>query len=116
MNPSEMDGDLHEWGDMRSMVVRGLSALGYPSGGHEEFSAHSGKSPQPNYFSKAKIQNLDGVICEMEEKYKNLLICIYICKMNDVETMKQGVCHRNTVRVWLDEAKHLLVKSRYWDT
>jgi len=116
MSPNEMEGDLNEWGDMRAMVVRGLSALGYPSGGQEEYSAHTGKPPQPNYFTKAKIQNLEKAISGLQDKYKNILICRYICKMGDREIGRAKICDRGTVPKRLDEGKHLLVISRYWKT
>jgi hypothetical protein len=108
-----MEGDLKEWGDMKEMDVKGLRALGYPSGQAETLSG-AGKPPTPDYYPKHQIQALNGAIENLETKYKNILILKYACKLDDRAINKEGLCHYNTVPKWIDEAKHLLVKSRYW--
>ncbi len=115
MNPKELEGDLHEWGDMKAMDVKGLSALGYPSG-QAELSSGAGRPPTPNYYPKHQIQALNNVIERLEDKYKNLLILIYVGKVSYRAAGKEGICHRKTIPKRLNEAKHLLVKSKYWKT
>lgn len=112
MNPSELEGDLKEWGDMKEMDVKGLSALGFPSGQPELSSG--GGIPVPNYFPRHQINALNNAIDGLEDKYKNLLIYKYVCKLSDRDVGKTGECDRGTIPNRIEEAKHLLVKSRYW--
>ena len=112
MNPSEMEGDLKEWGERMEMNVKGLSALGYPSG---QPDAPCGAGiPIPDYFPNHQIQALHGAIERLESKYKDILILKYVYKITDYEAAKQAGCHRSNVPNRIDKAKHLLVKSRYW--
>ena len=114
MNPSELEGDLREWGDMLEMDVKGLSALGYPSGLPE---TPSGKgSPVPNYFPRGQINALHRTIEELESKYKNILILKYALKLQDCEAAKEAGCHRSNVPRRIEKAKNLLVRSGYWRT
>lgn len=113
MNPNDMDGDLHEWGDMMVMDVKGLKALGYPVR-QPELAAGAGKPPVPDYYPKHQIQALNNEIEGLESKYKNLLILKYALKLDDRMIHKEGLCHYNTVPRWLKDIKQILVKSRYW--
>lgn len=114
MSPSELEGDLHEWGDIKIMDVRGLNALGYPSGQPE---TPSGKGiPVPNYFPRGQINALDRAIEGLENKYKNILILKYACKLTDKEASDIEGCHRANVPRRINKAKDLLVKTRYWRT
>ena len=114
MNPSEMEGDLKEWGERMEMNVKGLSALGYPSG---QPDAPCGAGiPVPDYFPNHQIQALHGVIESMESKYKDILILKYAYKLKDAEAARELCCHRSNIPKLLDKSKHYLVKSRYWRT
>jgi hypothetical protein len=114
MNPSDMDGDLHEWGDMRAEQIKGLEALGYPQGEQGDFKSPSGRPPQPNYYPKHQIQALNKVIEELESKYQSLLIFKYSLKLGDREINRLGLCHYNTIPRWISEIKSILIKSKYW--
>lgn len=116
MNPKELDGDLCEWAEGKEMEVTGLKALKYPSGGHSEFSAHSGRPPQPDYFPKHQIQALNNAIENLEDKYKNILILKYVLRLIDSDAAKEAGCHRANVPKRINKAKHLLIISRYWKT
>ena len=112
MSPNEMEGDLNEWGAMKEMDVKGLSALGFPSGQAETPSGAG--IPVPDYFPNHQINALNNVIESLESKYKNLLIYKYVGRLNDSEASRNLECHRSTIPKLLDKAKHYLVKSRYW--
>lgn len=115
MNPSELEGDLREWGDEKEMQVKGLNALGYPSGQTESLSG-SGKPPVPDYYPRHQIKALNGVIENMENEHKNILILIYALRLKDAEASRELGCHRSNIPKKLEKAKHLLIKSRYWKT
>ena len=114
MNPKELEGDLKQWGEGKEQDVKGLSALGYPQGGQDDFKSPTGGILVPNYYPDSQIQALAHEIEGMEDKYKHLLILIYALKLNDAEVGKQGLCHRTTVKGRVEEAKILLVASKYW--
>lgn len=114
MSPDEMEGDLKEWGEEMEATDIGLNALKYPTGGQGEFSAHTGRPPQPDYFPKHQIKALNNAIWNLEDIYKKLLICLYIFRMSERRVGQEKVCDRSLVKKRLEEAKHLLVKSKYW--
>lgn len=110
----KIDADLSDWGNMMEMDVRGLSALGYPSGPSE---APSGAGfPVPNYFPNGRLNALHRVIEGLDSKYRDLLVLKYAVKLNDRAIHREGLCHFNSIPKRLKEVKEILLKSRYWDT
>ncbi|MES0444961.1 MAG: hypothetical protein ABUJ92_00310 [Desulfobacterales bacterium] len=114
MSPDELDGDLHKWGEGKEQDVKGLSALGYPQGGQDDFKSPTGGILVPNYFPDSQIQALNSAIEALEDKYKQLLIYVYTLNMTDAEVSREEGVHRNKIPRRIEKAKGLLVKSRYW--
>lgn len=114
MNPSELEGDLKEWGEEVERLAKGLDVLNYPSGSQKEFISGTGRPPIPDYYPKHQIRALGNTIEGLVAKYRNILILRYILKMKDREIGRSGECDRGTVPDRVEKAKHLLVKSKYW--
>ncbi len=114
MNPKELEGDLKQWGEGKEQDVKGLSALGYPQGGQDDFKSPTGGILVPNYYPDSQIQALNSAIENLEDKYKKLLIMVYALKMKDAEVAREEGVHRNKIPRRIEKVKGLLVKSRYW--
>jgi len=116
MSPGELEGDLKEWGEVQEKLATGLNALSYPSGSQQEFISGNGSPPIPDYYPNHKIQALDHAVRNLESKYNDILILVYILRLNDNEASKKIGCTRGNVPKMIKKAKHFLVISRYWRT
>ena len=114
MNPDQLEGDLKQWIEGKMQDVKGLSALGYPQGGQDDFSAPTGGILVPNYYPNSQIQALNNAIENLEDKYQRLLIYVYGLKLKDAEIAREEGVHRNKIPRRIKKTKGLLVKSRYW--
>ena len=114
MNPDILEGDLKQWGEGKEQDVKGLSALGYPQGGQDDFSAPTGGTLVPNYYPKPRIEALNRAIENLEDKYQRLLIYVYGLKLKDAEIAREEGVHRNKIPRRIEKVKGLLVISIYW--